>query len=231
MSQESGYAGFPPTLWTQILRAREGAEATRRDALDKLLASYWRPLYAAIRYGWNRSREEARDLTQDLLADLLERRFWEQIEPSRGRFRSFLKAALKNFMMNAVRDAGRHKRSAPRAAAPIEDLEIPDYAGRPPEEVLDQEWIATVLARAVDRLREEYGEEKRAWFEALRRYDLEDGRPTYGSIAADLGVTESDVRNYLHAARSRLRAIVRELVLEYSSDEGDLHEELRRILG
>jgi RNA polymerase sigma-70 factor (ECF subfamily) len=229
MQPETGGGAFPPTLWSQIVRAQDGAEATRRDALDRLLGAYWRPVYAGIRYGWNKSPEDARDLTQDFLASLLERKFWEQIDPSRGRFRSFLKAALKHFMMNQARDQSRQKRA--HTAISVEAFDVPDYAGKPPEDVLDQEWISTVLQRAVDRLQAEFSKEgKAAYFEVLKRYDLEGGA-TYGEIAKALGISESDVRNYLHAARARLKTLVRDAVHEYSADAADLQEELRFILG
>ena len=213
---------FPATLWTQIVRAQKGSEATRRDALDKLLRAYWAPLFAAIRYGWNRSEDESNDLTQDFISDLLERKFWESIDRSRGSFRSFVKAALKHYMLNDVRDRARQKR------AHVE-ISIGDHTGRTADDALDREWIATVLRSAVEKLKEQFAKEgKSAYFEVLRRYDIEPDNPTYGSIAAALNLSESDVRNYLHQARARLRAIVRELVQEYADD---LQEELRFILG
>jgi RNA polymerase sigma-70 factor (ECF subfamily) len=211
---------FPQTLWTQIVRAQEGSEATRRDALDKLLRAYWGPVNAAIRYGWNRTEDEAKDLTQEFISELLERKFWESIDRSRGSFRSFVKAALKHFMLNDIRDRARQKRA--HAEVPIGD-----YAKA--EEALDREWIATVLRTAVDKLKAQFEKEgKTAYFEVLRRYDIEPDHPTYGSIAAALGLSESDVRNYLHQARARLREMVRSVVQEYADD---LQEELRFILG
>lgn len=213
---------FPATLWTQIVRAQEGSEATRRDALDRLLRAYWGPLYAAIRYGWNRSEDEAKDLTQEFVSSLLERKFWESIDRSRGSFRSFVKAALKHFMLNELRDRARLKR------AHVE-VSIGDHTGCTAEEALDREWIATVLRAAVDTLRDRLAKEgKSVYFEVLRRYDIDPDHPTYGSIAAALGLSESDVRNYLHQARARLRSVVRERVQEYADD---LHDELRFILG
>jgi RNA polymerase sigma-70 factor (ECF subfamily) len=192
-------------------------------------------VYACIRFGWSRDHEEAKDLTQALFADLLERHFWEDIDRSRGSFRSFMKAAIRHFMMNVKRDRARLKRggaNAIRSLDEMENVQRPSYAGKTPDEILDQEWICTVLERGIEKLREELtAAGKKAHFEALRRYDIEpsDPPPSYAEVAKELGVRESDIRNYLHEAR--LRAIVVEAVREYSADADELHQETRFILG
>ena len=61
------------------------------------LSDYWYPLYAFVRrqgYG----PDDAGDLVQGFLADLLERRDLAAADPARGRFRSFLRAACVHFL-------------------------------------------------------------------------------------------------------------------------------------
>lgn len=229
------HGSFPPTLWTQILQAQRGDTVSRREALDQLIGVYWRPIYASIRFGWNRNSENSKDLTQDFFTDLLESEFWEEIDRSRGRFRSFLKAALKHFMLNKVRDRDRQKRRGDRACLSldqIEDFERPAYSGRSPEDILDQEWVATVLGRGLERLQAEFSRQgKPKHYEILRRYDLEPSPPSYGELARQLGISESDVRNHLHEARLKLRTLVVGVVREYSADSLDLQDEIRFVLG
>jgi len=54
--------------------------------------------------------------------------------------------------------------------------------------------------------------------------------PTYGSVAKRLGLSESDVRNYLSFCRARLREVLKEGVRETVDHPGDVEEELRALL-
>ena len=42
-------------------------------------------------------QDEASDLVQGLLADLIERRDFDKADPARGRFRSFLRTACEHY--------------------------------------------------------------------------------------------------------------------------------------
>jgi hypothetical protein len=88
---------FATTSWTQVLAARESPSSESRQALEDLCVAYWYPLYAFVRRQGN-GPEEARDLTQGYFAQLLERCYLEDFDPSLGRFRIFLKASVKNFL-------------------------------------------------------------------------------------------------------------------------------------
>ena len=236
ISFERAAAAFPSTLWTQILEAKTGDDSTRRKALDQLFRAYWRPLYAAIRFGWNRSHEETKDYTQAFLTDLIEREFWKNLDPSLGKFRSFLKAAARNFMMNEVDARACLKRGGGRARVPLDEIqEIPNPSlpGTSPEGILDEEWIHTVLSTALDQLKKEYPpEEGHAYFDVIRLYYLEGtDRPTYADVARKLNLTETSVRYYLSEAKVKLRKIVSDIVRQYSSSDGDVEQEVQFILG
>ena len=63
---------FPHTRWSVVVRANAGSEAGAHEALADLCRDYWRPLfYFARRKG--HSPEDAQDLTQGFIAELLER--------------------------------------------------------------------------------------------------------------------------------------------------------------
>ena len=65
------------------------------------------------------------------------------------------------------------------------------------------------MAQAVALLEKDLAPNGRgAWFEAFKFYDLEDQPLSYREIADRLHVSESDVRNYLHRVRTRLREIL-----------------------
>jgi RNA polymerase sigma-70 factor (ECF subfamily) len=88
---------FATTSWTQVLAAREAPSSEARQALEGLCRAYWYPLYAFVRRQGH-APEEARDLTQAYFAELLEKGYLDDFDPSLGRFRVFLQTSVKNFL-------------------------------------------------------------------------------------------------------------------------------------
>ena len=66
---------FQPTAWTVIRSAVDGS----RDALDQLIAVYWKPAYFFIRRRGH-DVESAKDLTQGFFGSLLERDFFARVD-------------------------------------------------------------------------------------------------------------------------------------------------------
>ena len=101
---------FATTRWSVVLAAAGGAPSEQADrARAELCAGYWYPLYAYVRRrGY--AAEDARDLTQAFFARLLERQVLASADPARGRFRSFLLTALKNFLASEWRRQAAEKR-------------------------------------------------------------------------------------------------------------------------
>jgi hypothetical protein len=60
-----GFFGDVPTLWSTILRAKEGTEETRLSALGSLLERYRRPTQCEIRWQRDCDEEQARELTAE----------------------------------------------------------------------------------------------------------------------------------------------------------------------
>ena len=89
---------FPNTRWSLVL-AVGGSAATSERALETLCQAYWPAVYAYARHrGY--STEHAEDLTQGYFAKLLEKRYVEQADRERGKFRTFLLTSFKNYMAN-----------------------------------------------------------------------------------------------------------------------------------
>src|SRR6476659_9126329 len=89
---------FVTTHWSLIAAAGGTLDGLRSEALNSLCRSYWYPLYAYIRRAGN-PPEEARDLTQSFLFQLLEKDAIRLADRERGRFRTFLLSSLKNFLV------------------------------------------------------------------------------------------------------------------------------------
>lgn len=88
---------FATTHWSDVLAAKQGGSSEAAAALEKLCRTYWYPLYAFLRRE-GRSPHDAQDLTQAFFAHLLQRDFLGNVGPQKGKFRSFLLAALKHFL-------------------------------------------------------------------------------------------------------------------------------------
>ena len=125
---------FATTSWTQVLAAREAPSTESRQALEGLCKAYWYPLYAFVRRQGN-GPEESRDLTQGYFAQLLEKGYLEDFDPSLGRFRVFLKASVKNFLSKERDKAHAWKRGG---HARIVSLDADEVEGRYRYEPVDR---------------------------------------------------------------------------------------------
>ena len=85
-------ARFPTTHWSRVDAASGPVASSSRTALEELCRDYWFPLYAFVR-SRGRSPHDAENNVQGFLADLLSRGDLVNLDSSKGRFRSFLRAA------------------------------------------------------------------------------------------------------------------------------------------
>ena len=99
----------------------------------------------------------------------------------------------------------------------------------PPERLLDLRWAATVVERAVRRLREECQSKKRLrLFETLSLYlATERGDVSYHNLATTLGIAESAVKKQLHNLRRRYRWLLCDEVAQTVEDPSDVENEIR----
>ena len=165
----------------------------------------------------------------------------KEYDPEKGRFRSFLKGLLKNFVRHQQEALDRLKRGggkfflaldAPEAAY-LEDA-LSDAGSTEPGEVFDRAWRVALLKDAIERVRASCGSGDRALkFRAFEEYDLSSAPAsvTYRAIADRLGLKESDVQNYLAAIREEVRAEVRAELSRRAENARDLEEEWNEFLG
>src|SRR5947208_746735 len=116
-----GSALFNTTHWSVVLAAGRDDSLASQEALEKLCAAYWYPIYAFIRrrgYGVH----EAEDLTQDFFARLLDKKYLASIQREGGKFRSFLLTALKHFLVNEREYRQAAKRGGPQVSVSFEEL-------------------------------------------------------------------------------------------------------------
>lgn len=224
------------TRWT-LLQALDGQQTSMaQEALTHLCETYWYPLYAFVR-ARGHSQDEASDLVQGFLADLIERGSLGTVSPERGRFRAFLLASMKHYLANQRARAGATKRGGGQSLLPLEfDLAEQRYQHEPvdtvsPETLYERAWASAVIDTVLRRIQTEWSARgKDAEFQRLRD-TLTGDAPSegYAAIAADLGTTESALRVAAHRLRRRFLAELRAEVADLSSAE-DVDEELRYLV-
>src|SRR5262252_3312763 len=108
-SQGSG-AAFPPTRNSTIRAMWSTDEAERSRGYEALISAYWMPVYKYLRIRWQKSIDDAKDLTQAFFLEAIEKDYFRAFDPGRARFRTFLRTCLDGFVSNHDKSAKRLKR-------------------------------------------------------------------------------------------------------------------------
>jgi RNA polymerase sigma-70 factor (ECF subfamily) len=223
---------FETTRWSLVLRAGQGTEA-----LETLCARYWYPLYAFVRRAGH-AEHDAQDLTQAFFARLLEKRWLQDADPQRGRFRTFLLTALKRFLANEWDRERTLKRGGAAAVVAFDALEAETKFQREQPSLLDdhlqfdRRWALTLLEQTLRRLEAEWRDAGRAAeFESLRGcLTSERGSFDGRQAAAALNLNEGALRVAVHRLRKRFREIFREEIAQTLADAADLDAEVRHLV-
>lgn len=208
-----------------------------RDALTQLCGAYWYPLYAYIRRRGS-SSHEAQDLTQAFFSHLLEKKALEKADRDRGRFRAFLLTALKNFLANEWARTQSEKRGGGKSPLSL-DFESGEarYPIEPAheltaEKLYERRWVLTLLDQVLERLQTELSETGKAdQFEQFKRaLTGEANAADYERSAEVLGITPLAAKQAAYRMRKRYRQLFREEVARTIGDEGELDDEIGRLL-
>jgi RNA polymerase sigma-70 factor (ECF subfamily) len=236
MTTPSSGGQFASTRWTQILAAADPAHPESQEALATLCRTYWPPLYAFVRRRGH-SPADAEDFTQGFFARLLRLDSLAQVRRERGRFRSFLLAALQNYLADEHDRAGAAKRGAglvipinANAAEPGYQREAADPAAMP-DAAFDRAWALTLLDTVTKRLRDDYTAAGQGGLFAALGFCLTGSRSElpYTELAAKLGLAEPAVRVAVHRLRKRYRQLLREEIAQTVARPEEVDDELRAL--
>ncbi len=228
-----GQREFAETRWSLVHAARDEAALTRASkALAELCRDYWYPLYAFVRRQ-GCTAHEAQDLTQDFFARLLEKDWLDGVDRNRGRFRSWLLAAMKHFLSNERDKQQALKRGGGVTLISIDDADAEQrYAHEPADTVsadqlYDRRWALTMLEQSLARVREACAREgKTALFDELKG-TLSGGGASHAEIATRLGMSEGAVSVAIHRLRQRSRAALRSLIAETVDTHAEVEAEMQ----
>jgi DNA-directed RNA polymerase specialized sigma24 family protein len=232
-------SAFPVTRHSVIERMRDPQPVVRRDAFADLVAGYWKPVYKHLRLTWQLSLEDAQDLTQTFFAEAFEKAWLERFDPAKARFRTFVRVCADRVVMNWKQAAGRMKRGGGAEVVPLDfeaaERELGLRVAAPPdaEELFRQEFVRSLFARAVDLVRDEYRRSGRdVHLRLFERYDLDpDEGVGYADLARELGLTTTQVTNYLAQVRRAFRQHALETLRALTGSDQDFRDEARDLFG
>ena len=206
---------FQATAWTQILRAQKGSEATLINVMDQLIHLYWKPAYFYIRRRGH-NIEDAKDLTQQFFATFMERGALMVVDPNKGKFRTFLITALRNFLADDYdkRNALKRKPNIEFEEAHPQFLEVNNF---------ERDWAMVVLDRAFEKLKSISPKEAKV-VSAQRT-----GKTAYKALAIELETSESNIKVLAHRGKKKLREIILQELRQTVDQPGDEYDELKEL--
>jgi len=230
---------FPATGLSLLVRAAGGDPTLRLAALDRLVSIYWKPVYKYIRLRWHAGNEDAKDWTQEFFAVALERDYLEKYDPSRSRFRTYLRTCVDGFVANQLKAAARLKRGGGTERVSLDfgaaDVELAlSKAVSDPEEIFRREWTRSLFQVAVDALERSCAERGRPEvFAVFERYEIAPPveKKTYREVAEELGITPTQLNNYLAAARRQFRQLVLERLADVCGTDAEFQAETVALFG
>jgi RNA polymerase sigma factor (sigma-70 family) len=232
-----GGAVFATTHWSVVLRAGEADAPDAEAALAKLYQTYWYPLYAyARRQG--QDAEAARDLVQEVFLALLEKNQLASVGPEKGRFRSYLLAAVNHCLANEWHKRHRQKRGGGQipleldSPAAEERYRLEPADGRSPDVLFERRWALSLLDLVFAKLRaESEAAGKAKAFDALRVFLSGDSdAPNYAATGQAIGLSEGAARVAVHRLRQRYRDLLRAEIAQTVANPDEVEDELRHLL-
>jgi RNA polymerase sigma-70 factor (ECF subfamily) len=235
----AGASSFATTRWSMVVaagRSPHGGSPESKAALADLCQRYWYPLYVYVRRRVA-DRDEARDLTQDFFARLLEKNTLALADPERGRFRSFLLTTLKHFLINEWEKNRAQKRGGGRKTLALDfDAKEQQFTLEPahtwtPERQFERHWALALLDQVLLQLRQEYhAGGKQKLFEQLKSFLVGDSaKASHADAAQRLGMTEGAVKVAAHRLRKRYRELLRQEVAQTVADDNEVEDEIRSL--
>jgi len=229
---------FTATRWSVVVAAagdRAGTGAHR--ALGELIQAYWFPLYAFVRRQ-GEMPAQAEDIVQEFFTRLMEKEYLAQVDRSKGKFRSFLLAAMKHFL-SKERDKSRAKKRG--GGKKIIAFDTPDgesiYALEPadnmsPDRLFDRRWALALLDQVIQRLSMEYAKAGKAGLYAAIEPCLTQGHGAVdvAQVSCDMGLSKAAVRVAVHRLRRRYRDLLKYEIAQTVESPDQIEEEISHLL-
>jgi len=227
---------FPSTHWSQLEEVAEGEGPSSKQALQNLLNRYIPALRTHLIFNLEVDPGEADDMLQGFITDkIVDGDLVSRADKARGRFRAFIKTALRNYVAGVFRRRNAKKRSPEDAnvlSLDHEEGRVPE-GQRPIPDRFDVEWGREVVAEALRRMRadcESAGRED-IWgvfsYRVLKPV-LENADPVpYKELVDDFDFrSPSQASNVLVTAKRKFKRLLRGVIKEYAGEEANVESEI-----
>jgi RNA polymerase sigma factor (sigma-70 family) len=213
---------------------------TRAQGFARLVEAYWRPVYVYLRLRYRIAESDAHDLTQSFFTHCWEQNTLAAFDPTRARFRTFIRTCVDRHLIDQRRSEGAQKRGGDWDHVDIDIAQLERDAAlidpaleSDPERLFEVEWVRGLLQQALADLRAGYASQSKDLDLALfDEFELGSGeRPSYAELAIRHEVTVVTVTNRLAAVRRALRARLAERLREITATEEEYRYESYRIFG
>lgn len=148
---------FLTTHWS-LIEGVQSDPSPNNALIGTLLEAYWKPVYCFLRRkGYD--NEKAKDATQDFFHEVvLNRQLIKRADPKKGRFRSLLLHALKQYLLNQERDAQAQKRFPQGKLMSMDTLDLAtipqEVAQSTAEDHFHYAWLTSLMERTVAIVKE-----------------------------------------------------------------------------
>ena len=181
-----------------------------------------------------RDADAAGELSHAFFAEMLAGETIRTAEQERGRFRSYLLGAVKHFLLHQREAQRRLKRGGGVQNLSLNDTEVgavPDARVLSPDAAFDQQWALTVLAHALEELRDECAAEGRAeFFEQVKPWLT--GDSAHGdqvALAARCGMNAIALKTAVHRLKRRYRQLLKAEVAGTLDDPAQVEAEMQAL--
>ena len=222
---------FHSTRWTLVLRSH-GESEEAKTALSELCEGYYEPVIAfLLRDGRNEdaAREMAHRFFQQVLSGGL-----GQADPTKGKFRTYLLGALKNFLYkqhaagNAAKRGGtsEHVEWTEGKHSPTSESSLENSAT---SLNFDRDWAFALIERSLRLLESELAH-KPAFFQTLKPWLQGQPDIPQSQVAETLGLSTAATKVAIHRLRARFRELLRSEVAATVSSPQEAQDELRHLI-
>ena len=191
------------TVW---LQAHQGSGETAVVARQQLLLRYYGAVYRYL-LSMVRDPAAAEDLTQDFAVRVLRGDF-KHFDPERGRFRDFLKVAVRHLVIDYWKQHKKRHENIPQPLQPGQAEAVVETPEADFDQTFVDKWKEELLDRTWEALAAHEKESGHAYYTVLRcRADLREARSAQlaEAVSAKLKrvITADNLRQLLHRARKR----------------------------
>ncbi|MGE5297483.1 MAG: RNA polymerase sigma factor [Solirubrobacterales bacterium] len=232
--------GFATTQWSLIEDIQKHQDPDRA-MIGMLLERYWKPVYYYLRHSGCDS-EQAKDLTQGFFHDVvLNRHLVERADPSKGRFRTFLIHALREYVIDVTRRRATQTQIPPEKLVSLEVIPLPALPQTAstwsPEDCFLYAWKSAILDETLAAVKEDClacGQKThwRVFQDHLLRPILEGtDPPLLRDLCREYGIdSEKTASNMVITVKRRFQRMLKKHLRSTVSTDAEADEELRDIL-